>query len=212
MRILRAGLGALLLAAAIRVPAARAESYSGRLTTGIDYVGLNPFGGVTGTAFQAACRADRAHGGTLGTPAINAFLQSAANGLDAKVYDLGSERFFSATATGPGPVKIGPSVSYPAVGPQPAGEVQLTSYDLDIFFLTAVASNTTATHTGCIDANTNVTAASGCYGRHTTPDESACVVGWTDPNTGIKHGARYVMVSAAINATANSLPYTLTLT
>lgn len=199
VRVVR-GLVCALLLAPLTMAEARAESYTGSVLVGVDYAGANPLGGVTGTAFQAACRTDRAAGGAVGTPAINAFLQSAANGVDGRVYDLGTERFFSATAAGPGATTVGPL--------PPA---QVTSYDLDLFFLTAIAPNGTATNTGCIDANAGVTSASSCYGRHTTPDESACVVGWTDPNTGIKHGARYVMVSAALNATGAPLPFLLSL-
>lgn len=117
------------------------------------------------------------------------FLGSPLQGVDGFAFDLGSEKMGAFSVKGPG-VK--------PVGTIPVVDITLGTYDLDLHFLTAE----------CEDANASESGGK-CYSTSEEADESVgCIKGFK--SGGKVHGARYVVVSNALNL--GGVPVDITLT
>lgn len=188
-------------------PAQAATKYDGHVTASVPASWLGVVSGIAGAGpdtisgelFARACQSDRARGGTA---AIDAFLGSPFNGIDAWVVDLKKEKMGAFSVKGPGAAPIGPEVD----------GIQLTSYDMDLdFWVDPAVDASKAAPAGCLDANEKATGNTShkCYSHKETPDEkTACISGYKDAK-GKTHGARYAMVSSTLNLKG---PFNFTLT
>lgn len=148
-------------------PPAQAATKEGTALIGPDYVSGE--GGISKNAFAQAC--------ALGQ--VDGFMSSPFQGLDAYAFDLGSEKMGAFSVKGPGPAPVGPNI--------PVIDVQLTTYDLDLYFFTSDCDNANETSYG-----------QKCYSTNPTPDEkTSCIKGFKDGSN--IRGARYVVVTAALN-------------
>ena len=187
------------------LPGAQAATKEGVIQgPGGDYLGVGSTvdglpGGVTAQAFFLACNADYQQGDEPSL--VNELIASPLNGIDAQIFDLGAPKMGAFSAKGPGATDLGPPVVDPS-GLVFTSPVQLHNYDLDLYFITDVAH-------GCNDANV-ADSDDKCYSTKPDPDEAVpCIKGHT--GTDFKtHGARYVIVSAAMNVTGAALPFKLT--
>lgn len=155
--------------------------------------------GVTSQAFRMACRLDRlaiANGRKDLAGNIDRFLASPLNGLDGWVVDLKRE------VTGSFSVK-GPGAKEAVYG--------IPDYDLDLDFYADSALDATTNKLDCADANPipNGNRSHKCFAHKEASDENAkCITGYKDLK-GKLHGARYVLVNAAMNV-RGQFEFTLT--
>ena len=151
---------------------------------------------LTAAAFADACQKDRkahAAGNAKGATHVAAFLKSGQNGLDAFVFDLGKEVEGKFKAEGPGAKELVPNVGIGAIN----------TYDLDLDFFTApnvdaASWNQASDGLGCPNANL-VDTKHKCYSHSAKAhEETGCISGYKDAKK-VKHGARFVMITAGLN-------------
>lgn len=194
-----------LVIGVLAVPSQAGEKLEGSLSTPQVPAWLGLFAGDTGmgsdtltaAAFADACQQDRdahAAGDAEGATHIAEFLESGRNGLDAYVFDMGEPIMDGAfAAEGPGTMELAPDVG---LGP-------INDYDLDIDFFTeaevdAADYDPLEGGFGCPNAN-RVSYGHKCYAhKPDSHEKTGCITGYKDAD-GVKHGARYVMVSGSMN-------------
>jgi hypothetical protein len=169
-------------------------------------IALMAFAFLVGPPAQAATQKGNikigwdAFGLSEGGVSYNAFVQACSNGLveefmgsplqgvDGYAFDLGSEKMGAFSVKGPGASPVGPEVQ----------GIQFATYDLDLHFLTAE----------CEDANASESNGK-CYSTSEEADENTgCIKGFKAG--GKVHGARYVVVTMAINLGVVPVDITLT--
>lgn len=155
---------------------------------------------VTALAFANACQLDReayAAGDAAGATHIAEFLASDQNGLDAYVFDLGTESPLEGqfVAEGPGTTELVPDL---------AGAGAVATYDLDLDFFTtpdvdAASWDQVSDGLGCPNANLTAGSSDKCYSHSPNAHEKTnCIKGYKDAKKTV-HGARYVMISGSLN-------------